>query len=249
MKKFNILALAALAMALVGDVNAVQFGTINSTIPTNAIVTAKQQLALAKQAKSVSGNNLLSSIVSKGTPANALAVGAASSLTANTKGGTKARFNSTGFQAGAQVTNEQTSQAQGGLNAMGQNIATSQSLDSQMLTGSNLQNILTKTSAQAPTSAISTLTANTSNKGTVSFGNSSQGAASRPSNAQTVAGSTGDPVTGIAGTNPAAGPVAGTFGNVSSKMMTSTAGSSNTLGGSIGSNNRYAFSGNFGPNS
>lgn len=281
MKKFNILALAALAMAFVGDVNATtlqggpMYGT--PTTPITSVLTSKGQLALARLNRKVGGNNLLSGIVSKGTPANALAVSAASNMTANTKGGTKARYESTGFISGAQVTNEQTSQAQGGTNLMGLNTGASNSLETSMLTGANLNRILanasgtvtsgTGTSAtsgpgtfiQPPTSAISTMTSNTKNAGSVSFGNKSQAAASLPANpdiglSTTTNGSavTTAPVNlaGIAGVNPTAvAAVPGAFGNVSSKMVTSTVGSNNTMGGSTGSAARYIFGGNYSPNS
>jgi hypothetical protein len=249
MKKFNMFALIALSLAVVGNVHATQGGTLFGTFPTSfptQITNQKGALAAARLAARPSGNNLMSRAMSAGTPASALAVSAMGGLTANTKAGTKANFDSPAFQQGAQVTNEQTSAVAGGMNQMGQNVAASSSVTAAGLTGANLKNIAAATTAPTTTSAMSTLTSNTKNSGTVRFSNSSQPRPGAPSSAN-ADGSAGEP--GVAPLTTGLAPVAGTFGNVTSKIGLTTQGSSNMVGGSTGSSHMLNLSGNFGSNS
>lgn len=230
MKKFNMFALIALSLAGVANVDATQqggtqFGQFSTPLPA-FVTNQKGALAALRIAPSPTGNNLMARAMSNGTPASALAVSAMGTLKANTKAGTKAKFDSTAFQQGAQVTNEQTSAVAGGMNQMGQNIGASNNVATSMLTGANLKNIAAGSSAPTATSAMSTLTSNTKNSGNVSFKNSS---VPRP----------GFPSTGNVGA----------FGNVTSKIGLTTQGSSNSMGGSVGSTNNLNLTGNFGPNS
>ena len=251
MKKFNMFALIALSLAGVANVDAmqqggVQFGTLPTSFPA-PIVNQKGALAALRMASSPTGNNLMARAMSNGTPASALAVSAMGTLKANTKAGTKAKFDSTAFQQGAQVTNEQTSAVAGGMNQMGQNIGASNNVTTSMLTGANLKNIAAVTTAPTATSAMSTLTSNTQNSGNVSFKNSSVPTPGFPS--------TGNPngAAGEPGVAPAASggltPMVGAFGNVTSKIGLTTQGSSNSMGGSVGSTNNLNLTGNFGSNS
>ena len=251
MKKFNMFALIALSLAGVANVDAaqqggVQFGTLPTSFPA-PIVNQKGALAALRMASSPTGNNLMARAMSNGTPASALAVSAMGTLKANTKAGTKAKFDSTAFQQGAQVTNEQTSAVAGGMNQMGQNIGASNNVTTSMLTGANLKNIAAVSSAPTATSAMSTLTSNTNNSGNVSFKNSSVPRAGAPSTGNN------NGVAGEPGVAPAATgglpPVPGTFGNVTSKIGLTTQGSSNSMGGSVGSTNNLNLTGNFGSNS
>ncbi|MBM3631803.1 MAG: hypothetical protein FJX00_02330 [Alphaproteobacteria bacterium] len=251
MKKFNMFALIALSLAAVGNVGATggtQFGALPSSFPT-PIVNRSGALKALKIASRPTSNNLVSNALSK---TNALAVSAMGALTANTKAGTKAKFDSTAFQQGAQVTNEQTSQVSGGMNQMGQNVAASNNVTTNMLTGANLRNIKAVVDTQPnPTSAMSTLTSNTKNTGNVSFINSSIAKPGAPSvgNSNGQAGEPG--VLPSAGTAQATVVSAkdGAFGNVTSKIGLMTQGSSNSMGGSIGSTNNLNLMGNFGSNS
>ena len=245
MKKFNIFALIALSLAVVGNVDAVSFGTLPSSLPS-AIVNQKGALAAMTLSSKPTSNNLMSRAMSNGTPANALSVSSMGALTGNTKAKTKARFDSTAFQAGAQVNSEQTSQVAGGVNQMGQNIASSNNVATSMLTGSNLKNIAAVSTAPTTTSAMSTLTSNTKNTGNVSFVNSSQPISGAPSSGNTD-GTAGQP--GVAPATGGLAPVAGTLGNTASKITMATQGSSNSMGGSVGSTNNLNLTGNFGLNS
>ena len=242
-------ALIALSLAGVGNVNATQggtqFGTFPTTFPTS-IVNQKGALAAAKIASNPTGNNLMARAMSSGTPANALAVSAMGTLASNTKAASKAKFDSTAFQTGAQVTNEQMSAVAGGMNQMGPNIAASNNVTTSMLTGANLRNISAVSTAPTATSAMSTLTSNTKNSGNVSFKNGSVPRAGAPSTANTN-GVAGEP--GVAPVTGGLTPVAGAFGNVTSKIGLTTQGSSNSMGGSVGSAHNLNLTGNFGSNS
>ena len=248
MKKFNMFALIALSLAIVGNVGAIVPGGTAAgfiaAMPTG-IVNQPGQLKALEIMTRPTGNNLMSQAMNAGTPQSALSVSAMGTLKANTKAGTKAKFDSTAFQAGAQVTNEQHSQVAGGSNSMGQNVAASNNIASSMLTGANLKNINALSSAYAPTSAMSTLTSNTKNTGNVSFTNSGQ-----PKWGAGAVGVTNND-SGAAGGAPAASPVPtpGTFGNVTSKIGLVTQGSSNAMGGSIGSSNNLNIAGNYHTNS
>ena len=242
MKKFNMFAFIALSLAVVGNVDAMQ----PITLPTG-ITNQKGALAAMKILSKPTSNNLISRAI--GTPttaANALAVSSMGALTGNTKAKTKAKFDSTAFQQGAQVNNEQTSQVSGGVNQMGPNVAASNNISTSMLTGANLKNITAVNAAQTPTSAMSTLTSNTKNSGNVSFVNSSQPIPGAPSSGNTN-GTAGEP--GVAPAATGITPVPGTFGNVTSKIGLVTQGSSNSMGGSVGSTNSLNLTGNFGSNS
>jgi hypothetical protein len=250
MKKFNMFALIALSLAVVGNVNATQqggtqFGQFSTPLPT-LVTNQKGALAALRIASSPTGNNLMARAMSNGTPANALAVSAMGTLKANTKAGTKAKFDSTAFQQGAQVTNEQTSAVAGGMNQMGQNIGASNNVTTSMLTGANLKNIAAVSSAPTATSAMSTLTSNTKNSGNVSFKNSSVPRPGFPST-DNPNGAAGAP--GVAPAAPGLAPMVGAFGNVTSKIGLTTQGSSNSMGGSVGSTNNLNLTGNFGSNS
>ncbi len=236
-------ALIALSLAAVGNVGAVYFGT-PTTIPSQ-ITNQKGALATMTLSSRPTSNNLISRAISNGTPANALAVSSTSGLTSNTKAKTKAKFDATAFLSGAQVNNEQTSQVAGGVNQMGQNHAASNNVSTSMLTGANLKNIAAAVAPTA-TSAMSTLTSNTKNTGNVSFVNSSQPIPGAPSSGNTD-GTAGQP--GVAPVTGGLTPVAGTFGNVTSKIGLVTQGSSNAMGGSVGSTNNLHLTGNFGSNS
>lgn len=250
MKKFNMFALIALSLAVVGNVNAMQqggtqFGQFSTPLPT-LVTNQKGALAALRIASSPTGNNLMARAMSNGTPANALAVSAMGTLKANTKAGTKAKFDSTAFQQGAQVTNEQTSAVAGGMNQMGQNIGASNNVTTSMLTGANLKNIAAVSSAPTATSAMSTLTSNTKNSGNVSFKNSSVPRPGFPST-DNPNGAAGAP--GVAPAESGLAPMVGAFGNVTSKIGLTTQGSSNSMGGSVGSTNNLNLTGNFGSNS
>jgi hypothetical protein len=93
---------------------------------------------------------------------------------------------------------------------------------------------------------MSTLTSNTKNSGNVSFKNSSVPGPGFPST-DNPNGAAGAP--GVAPAASGLAPVVGAFGNVTSKIGLTTQGSSNSMGGSVGSTNNLNLTGNFGSNS
>ena len=235
MKKFNILALAALALSCLGTVSATSAtnwgltSTALTPLSTGLTPTASDyRKSLRTLAQGPSNSTVVSQIASGTTP-----ITATGSLTSKTNAKVKSSFDAAAFAAGAQINNTQSSGVQGSVNSQGPITAASNTASVANLSGSNLLNVVkglggtsatggtstTGLAGQASSGALNLANTNTKNKVSAKFTNS-----------------------GGAGT--------GSLGNTTNNLSAMTAGATNYSGAVTGSQNAQSFFGNaFNPNS
>lgn len=258
MKKFNIFALIALSLAVVGNVGATSSapaapvgGAAFASAPLipSQITNQRGALTFLKTASRPTALNNQSQALNA---SNALAVGASAAIDAGSSAKTNSLYDSTAFAEGSHIINSARSALSGGTSRIGEVSATNTRLTSSGLTGSNLKKIAGLSGlglGSNQTSAMASISSGTKSKTNSRFINSSVPLPGLPSvaNADGAGGVPGSYPTGT----PAAGTsTAGTFGNVTNSLESSTMGSNTEVGRVAGGNHTdLQFFGNSGLNS